>query len=122
MTEEQDEQQFFKDLGATAEQTVEEVRGAEENYFVLMQRMFAVFPGVADLNNKLQNYAAQNFANALDFSHTLSHAKDFQDFTRINVEFGQKLMKSVGAQTIDFVEACTGSAAKAIKAAYNAAS
>ena len=120
MTEELDEQQFFKDLGATAEQTVEEVRGAEENYFVLMQRMFAAFPEVADLNNKLQNYAEQNFANALDFSHALSQAKHFQDFTRINVEFGQKLMKSVGAQTMDFAEACTGSAAKAIKAAYNA--
>ena len=54
MTKEQDEQQFFKDLGATAEQTVEEVRGAEENYFVLIQRMFSAFPGVSDLNNKLQ--------------------------------------------------------------------
>src|SRR6516225_3846236 len=120
MTEEQDKQQFFKDLGATAEQTVEEVRGDEENYFVLMQRMFAGFPGVADLNNKLQNYAEQNFANALDFSHALSRTKDFQDFIRINVEFGQKLIKSVGTQTMDFAEACTGSAAKAIKAAYNA--
>jgi hypothetical protein len=118
MTEEQDKRQFFKDLGATAEQTVEEVRGAEENYFVLMQRMFAAFPGIADLNNKLQNYAEQNFANALEFSHALSQAKDLQDFTRINVEFGQKLIKLVGAQTMDFAEACTGSAAKAIKAAY----
>jgi hypothetical protein len=118
MTEEQDKRQFFKDLGATAEQTVEEVRGAEENYFVLMQRMFAAFPGIADLNTKLQNYAEQNFANALEFSHALSQAKDLQDFTRINVEFGQKLIKSVGAQTMDFAEACTGSAAKAIKAAY----
>ena len=84
--------------------------------------MFSAFPGVSDLNNKLQNYAEQNFANALDFSHALSQAKHFQDFTRINVEFGQKLMKSVGAQTMDFAEACTGSAAKAIKAAYNAQS
>ena len=121
MTKEQDEQQFFKDLGATAEQTVEEVRGAEENYFVLIQRMFSAFPGVSDLNNKLQNYAEQNFAHALDFSHALSHAKDFQDFARINVEFGQKLIKSFGTQTMDFAEACTGSAAKAIKGAYGAA-
>jgi hypothetical protein len=83
-----------------------------------MQRMFAAFPGIADLNTKLQNYAEQNFANALEFSHALSQAKDLQDFTRINVEFGQKLIKLVGAQTMDFAEACTGSAAKAIKAAY----
>jgi hypothetical protein len=63
MTEEQDQQQFFKDLGATAEQTVEEVRGAEENYFILMHRILAAFPGMAELNKKLQNYAEQNFTN-----------------------------------------------------------
>ena len=119
MTKEQDEQQFFKDLGATAEQTVEEVRGAEENCFVLMQRMFAAFPGVADLNNKLQNYAEQNFANALDFSYALSQAKDFQDFSGINVEFAQKLIKSVGTQTMDFAEACTGSASPLRDTALN---
>jgi hypothetical protein len=29
--ENEDQKQFFKDLGATAEQTVQEVRGFEEN-------------------------------------------------------------------------------------------
>jgi hypothetical protein len=81
MTEGQDRQQFFKDLGATAEQTVTEVRAVEENYFVSMQSLLTTVPGIADLNIKFQNYADQNFANALNFSHELSQAKDFQDFT-----------------------------------------
>jgi hypothetical protein len=107
VTEQQDQQQFFKDLGATAEQTVEEVRGVEENYFASMQRMLVVFPWLADLNRRLQNYAEQNFADALNFSHDLSRAQDIQDFARINVEFAQKSFESVVEQAQDFVETCT---------------
>jgi hypothetical protein len=107
MDEEQDQQQFFKDLGATAEQAVEEVRGAEENYFVLLQRMLITFPWLADIIAKLQNYADQNFVNALNFSHELSKAKDFEDCVRINVEYFQKHFKSVCKQAEDFTEACT---------------
>ncbi len=44
MEEEQDQRQFFKDLGATAEQAVEEVRGLEEDYSVLLQKMLMAFP------------------------------------------------------------------------------
>jgi len=36
--QDEDQKQFFKDLGATAEQTMAEVRGLEENYYNLMQR------------------------------------------------------------------------------------
>jgi hypothetical protein len=107
MEEEQDQRQFFKDLGATAEQTVEEVRGAEENYFVLMQKMLMAFSGVAEITAKLQNYANQNFVDALAFSRELSQAKDIQDFARINVEFAQKSLKSAGGQAEDFAKACT---------------
>ncbi|MGC2077000.1 MAG: hypothetical protein WA728_13400 [Xanthobacteraceae bacterium] len=35
-----DEKQFFKDFSAAAEQTVEEVRGFEVNYFNLIERIF----------------------------------------------------------------------------------
>ena len=45
-----DEEQFFKDLGATAEQTVEEVRGFEENYFSVIQSTMAALPWFAELN------------------------------------------------------------------------
>jgi hypothetical protein len=44
MAVDKDQKQFFKDLGATAEQTVEEVRGFEENYFAIVQRTMIPFP------------------------------------------------------------------------------
>jgi hypothetical protein len=119
MTKDQDQRQFFKDMAATAEQTVEEVRGIEENYFVALQKTLMAFPWAADLNAKLQNYAEQNFADALAFSHELSQAKDIQDVTRINAQFVQKRIKLAGEQVKDFAEACTDSASRAIRAAYN---
>jgi hypothetical protein len=48
MKEDRDQRQFFKDLGATAEQTVEEVRGVEENYFSMMQKTMIPLPWIAD--------------------------------------------------------------------------
>jgi hypothetical protein len=119
MEEEQDQQQFFKDLGATAEQTVEEVRGVEEDYFALLQNTLLAFPWIADIAAKMQNYADQNFVDALAFSRELSQAKDIQDFVRINVKFAQKSFKSVADQVEDFAEACTDSAARAFRSAYN---
>ena len=41
MEQHQNQRQFFKDLGATVEQTVEEVRGVEENFFSVIQKMLA---------------------------------------------------------------------------------
>jgi phasin protein len=114
MDEDQDQRQFFKDVGATAEQAVQEVRGVEENYFVLLQRMLTPFPWAACLNIKLQNYAEQSFVDALDFSRDLSRAKDIQDFVDIHGRFVQKMFKSVGEQAEDFLEACTESAGKVI--------
>ncbi len=43
MARDKDQKQFFKDVAATAEQTVEEVRGFEENYFPIVQR--TMMPG-----------------------------------------------------------------------------
>jgi len=68
MEQEQDQRQFFKDLGATAEQTVEEVRGVEEDYFALLQNLFVAFPWIADIAARMQGYASQNFVDALAFS------------------------------------------------------
>ena len=81
MEQEQDQRQFFKDLGATAEQAVEEVRGVKEDYFAGLQNMLIAFPWVADIAARMQSYADQNFVDALAFSRELSQAKDIQDFT-----------------------------------------
>ena len=119
MAEDDDQKQFFKDVGATAEQTVEEVRGFEENYFAIVQRTMIPFPWLGDLNKKLQSYAEQHFAACLDFSHRLSQAKDFQDCAQVEIEFFQERMRSFNEQARDFFEAYSKSAMSAIKAPFN---
>ena len=94
---------------------MEEVRGAEENYFSMMQKMMIPFPWIADLNTRLQSYAEQHLAAALEFAHKLGRAKDFQDLTRIQTEFFQNRMQTLGEQTKDLAEAYIKSAAGAIK-------
>ena len=59
--ENEDQRQFFRDLAATAEQTVEEVRGLEENYFSVLQGAISALPWIADRNRRLQNYIEQDF-------------------------------------------------------------
>jgi len=118
MKQDRDQRQFFKDLGATAEQTVEEVRGVEENYFSMMQKTMIPLPWIADLNAKLQSCAEEHLAAALEFAHKLSLAKDFQDLARIQAEFFHNQMQSLGEQTNDLAEAYTKSGASAIKGSF----
>jgi hypothetical protein len=114
--DDQDQKQFFKDLGATAEQTVQEVRGFEENYYSLIQAMMPALPWLADFNKKLQSYVEQNFAAAYEFRRELSQAKDMQDFVRIHTAYIQKCLESSAAQMADFAETYTNVASGAIKA------
>ncbi|MGA8697411.1 MAG: phasin family protein [Xanthobacteraceae bacterium] len=114
--ENEDEKQFFKDLGATAEQTLEEVRGFEVNYFNVIGRMVATLPWLADFNKKMQSYFEQDFAAALEFAHELRQAKDVQDFIRIQFEYSQKCFQSLAAQMRDFAETYANVASGAIKA------
>jgi hypothetical protein len=109
--ENQDREQFFKDLGATAEQTVEEVRGVEKSYFSVIQTTTNAFPLIADLNRRLQSYAEQHFAAALEYARKLSQAKEFQDLARIHIEYIQTSLQASGAQAKDLAEAYSPSAA-----------
>ena len=111
-----DQKQFFKDLGATAEQTVGEVRGFEVNYYNMVDRMMTALPWVTDFNKKLQSYIEQDFAAAFKFARELSQAKDVQDFGRIQTEYIQKCLQSFAAQARDFAETYTNVASGAIKA------
>ena len=119
MARDKDQKQFFKDMAATAEQTVEEVRGFEENYFAIVQRTMMPFPWLGDLNKKLQTYAEQHFAACLECSRRLSQAKDFQDFAQIEMEFFQERMWSFANQAGDFSEAFCKSAPNMIRSPSN---
>jgi Phasin protein len=102
--ENEDEKQFFKDFSAAAEQTVEEVRGFEINYFNLIERMMTALPWLADFNKRMQSYVEQDFAAALEFAHELREAKDMQDFVRIQSDYIQTCLQSFARQMRDFVE------------------
>jgi Phasin protein len=114
--ESQDQGQFFKDFGATAEQTVQEVRGFEKNYYSLVQRTMPALPLLANFNKKLQSYITQNFAAAYEFTRELSQAKNMQDFIRIQTDYIQKCGHSFAAQMRDFTETYCNMASSAIKA------
>jgi hypothetical protein len=114
--ENEDQTQFFKDLSATEEQVVQEVRGFEENYYSLIQGIMPALPWLADFNKKLQSYIEQNFAAAYEFTRELSQAKDMQDFVRIHTAYIEKSLQSSAAQMADFAETYTNVASGAIKA------
>jgi Phasin protein len=113
--ENEDQKQFFKDLGATAEQTVQEVRGFEESYYNFIQWAIPALPWLADFNKKLQIYTEQNFAAAYKFARDLSEAQDMQDFSRIQTEYIQKCGHLFAAQMQDLAGTYTH-ASGAIKA------
>ncbi len=100
----QDQKQFFRDFSATAEQTVQEVRGFEENWYSLVQGVMPALPWLGDFTKKLQSYIEQNFAAAYEFTRDLSQANDTQDFIRIYTAYMENCLRSYAAQMADFAE------------------
>jgi len=114
-----EEKQLLKDLGTAAEETVERLWEAEENLFGAAQKSTSAFPWIAGLNNKLQTYAEQHFSAALRFASELSQAKEFDDFGRLQIEFMQAEIKSLGEQAVDFTQEFFKSAANATQASLD---
>jgi Phasin protein len=108
-------QGLFKELGAAAEETIEQIRGAEENYFRFLQRTETYFPWIVGLNDRLQSYADQNIAIAFEFADRLSKAKDFQDLARIETEFIMTSAQYFAEQAKDFAEESCKTAADSVK-------
>ena len=91
----------MEDLKANAEraleQTMEQTRGAVDNYFNFLQKTISSYPsGGTDLGEKLKSYAEKNIAATHEFVLKLSQAKDFQDVVRIQTEFMQTQMNAFG--------------------------
>ena len=68
MEENEDQRQFFRDLAATAEQTVEEVRAFEENYYSMMQGTMSALPWTANIATRLQSHVEQDFRATFAFA------------------------------------------------------
>jgi hypothetical protein len=94
----------LEDLKANAEraleQTMEQTRGAVDNYFNFLRKTISSYPsGGTDFGEKLKSYAEKNIAATHEFVLKLSQAKDFQDVVRIQNEFMQTQMNAVGEHT-----------------------
>ena len=107
------------DMRAMAEKSVEQARSAFNTFMSAAQQAAANFEGQAkaaqagakDIGEKAMGYAERNVANTFDFASRLVHAKDSQDFIRLQTEFIQAQMKELTEQAKDLAE----HAAKAMK-------
>jgi len=96
------------------EKTIDQTRGAWDNYFNLMQKAFSSYPGGTELAENMNRYTAQNISAAQEFVQKLSQAKDFQDIIRIQTEFMQTQFSVCAEQTKALTEAFTKAASSAV--------
>jgi len=109
-----------KQAGQVVEKTIDQTRGALDNYFSFMQKAFPFYPvGGTELAEKMSGYTAQNISAARDFVHKLSQAKDFQDIIRIQTEFMQTQFSVFTEQTKSLTEAFTKAATTTVKPPKN---
>ena len=105
-----------ENLSAMAGQTMEQARGAMENYLNFFQKTMSASPWAGtELNKKVADYAQQNVDTAFGFAQKLTQAKDLQDVVRIQTEFLQTQMKSLTEQAKDLSETATKAAAGPLK-------
>ena len=69
--------------------------------------------GARDMTQKAVNYAENNIAAAFDFARQLLHAKDPQEFLRLQQSFVQKQAESLGAQIREMGSTVAGTASRA---------
>ena len=113
-------EQAVKQAEQVVEKTINQTRGALDNYFNFMQKAFSFYPvGGTELAEKIKSYTEQNLASAQDFVHKLSQAKDFQDMIRIQTEFMQTQFSVFAEQAKSFAEAFTKTAMSAAKPPKN---
>jgi phasin len=106
----------LEDLGAIAGKTMEQARGAMESYFSSLQKSMPVSPWAnTDLNKKIKSYTEQNIAAAFGFAQKLTQVKDLQELVRIQTEFTQTQLKSLGEQAKDLGEVATKTVTNAFK-------
>jgi hypothetical protein len=89
------------DMRTMAEKSVEQARIA---FNTLMSAAQAAQDCAKDIGEKAMGYAERNVANTFAFANRLVHAKDSQDFIRLQTEFVQAQMKELAEQAKDLAE------------------
>ena len=109
MDENEDAKLFLRDAGKTAEETVERVRGFEENYHYLLHRMMLALPWLdVSIAETLYQYAEEDFGAALQFARDLQQAGDFQQAVRLQTKYAENCAKLFWTQAKDFAEIYAG--------------
>ena len=105
-----------ENISEEVERTVEQARGAMENYLENFQKsMFAMPWADTDLNKKIQGYAGKNVATTFEFAQKLTKAKDFQELVQIQTEFMQAQLKTLSEQAEDLRKIGPGAVSEGIK-------
>jgi len=105
-----------ENMAETAEQTIDQARGAMENYLDFFQkRMFTSPWANTELNKKIQSYAGKNIATTFDFAQQLAKAKNLQELVRIQTEFMETQLKTLSEQAKDLGETAAKAATDAFK-------
>jgi hypothetical protein len=109
MDENEDSKLFLKDAGKTVEETVERVRGFEENYHHLLHRTTLALPWLANVSmaETLHKYAEEDFGAALQFARDLQETSDFQDAARLQTKYTETCLKLFWTQAKDFAPTMT---------------
>jgi phasin len=110
------------DMRAMAEKSVEQARVAFNTFMTAAQEAVATFEGqtkatqagAKDIGEKALSYAERNVANTFAFADRIVHAKDAQEFIRLQTEFVQAQMKELAEQAKDLGESAAKMAMKSV--------
>jgi phasin len=109
-------------MRAMAEKSVEQARVAFNTFMTAAQEAMATFEGQAkaaqagakDMSEKALGYAERNVANTFAFADRIVHAKDAQEFIRLQTEFVQAQMKELAEQAKELGESAAKMAMKSV--------
>ena len=108
--------QSSQELNSVMTQTIEQARGAMDNYLRMFKSNMAAAPWAGtDLNTKVMKCAEQNMTTAFDYAQRMTGAKNLQEVAAIQTEFFQSQLRSLTDQAKDISETATKTAANAFK-------
>jgi hypothetical protein len=111
------------DVSAMLAQSLEQARGAMENYLRFFEKSMIAMPWAkTDLNQKIMEYAENNVATAFGYAQKLSQAKDLQEVAQLQTEFFQTQLKSLTEQAKVLGETATKAAGSALKGPLSSSS
>jgi hypothetical protein len=77
-----------------------------DSYFDFLHKAIASIPtGGTPFGENLKSYSEKNIATARDYMHKLSHAKNFGEVLRIQVDFAHAQFNAFSGQAMDLSEA-----------------